>query len=161
MVKIEIINVKDQWVLGIKKIGRYSVIPELLKVLFDYTAGREIIAEGPAIFVCHEASKEEAEAANGREEAEVEVCIPVKGEVELDDKAKDLNIECYTLNGGEMVKTVHKGPYESSEPAINKLYEWIRANNKQIAGPLREHYLNNPKKVVEKDLLTEIWVPIE
>jgi effector-binding domain-containing protein len=38
---------------------------------------------------------------------------------------------------------------------------WIQDHGHQIAGPLREIYLNDPKSVVPEDLLTQVQFPID
>jgi effector-binding domain-containing protein len=69
-------------------------------------------------------------------------------------------ITCYELPGGQMAKIVHKGPYMKSAPTYKKLFEWIAANHKKVAGPTREVYMNDPREVPPEDILTEIYAPI-
>ena len=60
-----------------------------------------------------------------------------------------------------MARIVHKGPYEECGPTYEKLFAWIKENNKKIVGPTREVYLNDPKDVSPEEILTEILAPIE
>ena len=59
-----------------------------------------------------------------------------------------------------MAKIVHKGPYDQCESTYNKVFAWIEKNGKQIAGPSREAYLNDPNEVGLDEALTVIYIPI-
>jgi effector-binding domain-containing protein len=87
---------------------------------------------------------------------DIEIAFPIKDDIEETDDMK-----CYELQGGKMVKIIHKGPYEKCEPTYNKLYAWIKENGKKIAGPTREAYLNDPNEVGMEEALTEIYAPIK
>ena len=36
----------------------------------------------------------------------------------------------------------------------------VNITNKEITGPIREIYINDPREVAEEDILTEIYVPV-
>jgi len=110
--------------------------------------------KGRPMFVCHETPKE-AMKANEEASADVEVVIPVSNVVDGQGE-----ITCYELPGGQMARIVHKGPYEKSALTYKKLFEWIAANNKKVAGPTREVYMNDPREVSPEEILTEIYAPI-
>ena len=59
-----------------------------------------------------------------------------------------------------MAKIIHKGRYQDCAPTYEKLFNWLAENKKQIIGPTREVYLNDPSEVAEEDLITEIYAPI-
>jgi effector-binding domain-containing protein len=59
-----------------------------------------------------------------------------------------------------MAATVHTGPYDESGPACEALAEWIDEHGKQVVGPAREHYLNDPNVVGMEHAETEIEFPI-
>jgi effector-binding domain-containing protein len=159
--EIEIINVKDLWVLGITKLGYYKEIANCITNLRSYADKRGIKITGSPIFLCHELTREEAKGANARGDAEIEVCIPVDGDVEIDEYGKELEIKSSQLKGGQMAKIIHKGPYEKCHLAYNKLFLWMEKNKKQITNPIREIYLNDPNRVKQEEILTEILAPIE
>lgn len=45
---------------------------------------------------------------------------------------------------GEVAEILHKGPYSTETPTIEKLKEFITASGYQIAGPHEEEYLRGP-----------------
>ena len=147
--------VDDQLVLGTKKRGKYREIAVLLPKLFEFAVPRGIRITGPPLFICHEMTEEEAMKADEEGNANVEVAIPVSERIEGKDE-----ITCYELKGGNMAKIMHKGPYEACKPTYDKLFAWIGANGKEITGPIREAYLNDPREVGPEETLTEIYAPI-
>jgi effector-binding domain-containing protein len=151
---VTVVEVKPQLVAGIKKIGYYREIAELLPRLYQYATAKGAVFTEPPLFVCHETA-EEAREADKTGNALVEVAAPIAKKIEETDE-----IKCYTLPGGTMAKIVHKGPYDKCEQAYNKVFAWIEKNGKKITGPIREAYLNDPREVGLEEALTEIYVPI-
>jgi len=156
MEDIAIVTVPPQQVVGIRKTGRYTLIPELLMQLARYITGNRIAFAGMPTFICHETSPERVKEANEKGTALVEVVWPVSGTVNGSG-----DIEVYTIPGGKMVRAVHRGPYETCEPTYLALFSWIESHNLQIDGPLREVYQNDPGEVKPEDILTEILVPVQ
>ena len=155
MEDIAIVDVQAQKVLGITKTGRYTLIPELLMQLAGYIMENRVAFAGPPMFICHETSPECVKEANEKGTALIEVAWPVTGTV-----AGSGDIRVSTLPGGKMMRTVHKGPYETCEPTYLALFSWIEKQNLQIAGPIREIYPNDPREVRPEEILTEILVPV-
>jgi len=155
MDEITLVDVAALQVLGMKKTGTYQLIPELLMKTYEFAVTRKIKVTGPPLFLCHEITPEAVMQANEQGTATVEVAWPVSGTVEGN---RDMNV--YELPGGKMVHTVHKGPYESSEPTYRKLFSWIETRGFQISGPIREVYPNDPRIVKPEEIITEIFVPV-
>lgn len=155
MEEITIVEVPPQQVVGIKKTGNYSLIPQLLMQLAGYIMENKIAFAGMATFVCHETSPECVKEAQEKGTALVEVVWPVAGKV-----SGSGDIKVYTLPGGKMVRTMHHGPYETCEPTYLALFSWIGEHNLKIAGPIREIYPNDPREVKPEEILTEILVPV-
>ena len=155
MKEINIINLKPQLVLGIRKRGHYKEISEMLPRLYEYGSKKGAEFSGMPTFICHE-TPEEVEEADKTGNADIEVVAPIKERIEETDE-----ISCYTIPGGKMAKIVHKGPYEECESTYSELLSWIKENNKKIIGPIREVYLNDPREVGPEETLTEIYTPIE
>jgi effector-binding domain-containing protein len=154
MSEVSISNVEPQLVVGMRRRGTYAEIrPMTAKVHRYIEVGGGRIAGSP-IFVCHETPKEVVRV-NLQHNADVEVAIPVCGRIEGNGE-----ITCYELPGGPMAKITHQGPYERSAAAYKKLFAWIAENHKKVAGPTREVYLNDPRKVPPEELLTEIYAPV-
>ena len=154
--EIEIVELEATKVMGMRRTGEYTMISKMLPALYEYAFSKGIEVTGPAIFVCHECSKEEAEKAMKDGNADVECAIPIVSEAEPGE-----GMTVYELPAAKMAKIVHKGPYEQCENAYNKLFAWLGENGKQITGPIREHYLNDPREVAPEEILTEIYAPIE
>lgn len=156
MDEISIVDVKPQLVAGITKVGHYKLIAELLPKIYEYAASKGAQFNGHPVFLCHEISAEKAMEADKNGTANVEVAAPIADKIPETDE-----IKCYTLPGGKMAKTVHKGPYEDCGPTYEKLFKWLEENGKKITGPTREAYLNDPREVAPEEILTEIYVPID
>jgi effector-binding domain-containing protein len=64
------------------------------------------------------------------------------------------------LEGGSVVSTVHRGPYEELGQAYEALGAWMHEHGVEPAGPPRELYLNDPTEVGMQEALTEIDWPV-
>lgn len=153
--EITLVEVPPQTVLGIRKKGHYADIAVLFPKLFEYIYGEGIEIAGMPMFLCHEAGKEEAIAADQSGTADIELAVPVAG-----NPGGSGEIKCYTVPGGKMARTFHKGPYEACEPTYMKLFSWIIEQDLKITGPIRELYHNDPNEVKPEEILTEILAPV-
>ncbi len=156
MDEITVVDVKPQLVAGITKTGSYKLIAELLPKLYQYAGSMGAQFAGPPLFLCHEVTVENVMEADKNGTAIIEVVAPIATKIEETDE-----IKCYTIPGGKMAKTIHKGPYQDCGPTYEKLYKWLEEQGKRITGPVRESYLNDPRQVGEEEALTEIYAPIE
>jgi AraC family transcriptional regulator len=160
MTDITITEIAPQTVLGIRRRGFYQEqIPKQIMELCIYAEQEKIEMAGMPIFVCHETSVEEAMRAAEEGNADIEVAIPIAAPVAITGEGPD-DISCYELPGGTMVKAIHKGPYETCEGTYNEVFAWIEAHGKEITGPIREVYPNDPGEVAPEEILTEIYVPV-
>lgn len=159
MKKRDVITTKleAQKVIGLRKTGKYQMISEMIPALFSYAGRAGLQIGGAPIFICHENCGEEACKANEDGTADLEVALPIQGELEDDAES---GIASYELPGGLFAKVVHKGPYQECGKAYCALFDWIKENEHEIKGPIREYYLNDPREVAEDELLTEICAPI-
>ena len=156
MDEITIVDLPSQKVLGMKKKGTYTLIPELLMKVYEYTVAKKVAIAGPPVFLCHETSPESVKEANEKGTAAIEIAWPVVGEAQ-----GNRTIKAYELPGGKMVRTVHHGPYETCEPTYLKLFAWIAEKGLTISGPIREVYPNDPRVVKPEEIATEIYVPVQ
>lgn len=154
MSEVSISNVESQLVMGMRKRGTYAEIRPMIAKIHKYIESSGAKIAGPPMFVCHETPKEVVKV-NLQHNADVEVVIPISGAIEGNQE-----IDCYELPGGPMAKITHQGPYEKSATAYKTLFAWIAENHKKVAGPTREVYLNDPRKVPPEELLTEIYAPV-
>jgi len=153
---IAIVEVAAQQVVGMKKTGTYTLIPELLMKVYGYIVKKKMVIAGPPIFICHEISPEAVMDANEKGTAQVEVAWPVSGTVK---GTKEMKV--YELPGGKMVHTIHYGPYDTCESTYLKLFAWIKEKGLRISGPIREVYPNDPREVAPDTIMTEIFVPVD
>lgn len=154
MSEVSISNIEPQLVMGMRKRGTYAEIRPMIGKVHKYIEAHGARIAGPPMFICHETPKEVVKV-NLQHNADVEVAIPIQAEIE-----GDTEITCYDLPGGPMAKITHRGPYEKSATAYKKLFAWIAENRKKVAGPTREVYLNDPRKVPPEELLIEIYAPV-
>ena len=154
--EVSIVDVKPQLVLGMRKRGPYQSIAVLIPQICQFAAQNGIQMIGPPMFICHEKSPEEAKEADQKGNADVEVAVPIAQGGEESEE-----IKCYELPGAKMAKIMHKGPYREEPATYQKLFAWLEENNETVVGPMREIYLNDPHEVSEKELLIEIYAPID
>jgi|LGVF01.1.fsa_nt_gb effector-binding domain-containing protein len=154
--EIGIVEVQPQMVLGMRKKGKYEEIRTMLPEVWQFAVERGIQIEGPPIFVFHEMTDAAAKTADAKGNADIEVAVPVSGKVDGTDK-----IKCYEMPGGKMAKTIHRGPYQELEFTYEKLLAWLEQSGKRLVGRAREVYLNDPRRVPQEELLTEMYALIE
>lgn len=80
--------------------------------------------------------------------------IPIKPEAEFGVR---------TIENGKFAVFTHKGAYSGLNRLYQSIYlDWLPNTNKKLRHSIPfEKYLNNPDKVKEDDLLTEIYIPIK
>ena len=103
---------------------------------------------GPPLVIFHDVIDTETAG-------DIEICFPVAEPIEPVG-----DVHSRELDGGSMVTTVHKGPYDQVSPAYHTLTGWVQEHGHQFAGPPREIYLNDPTTVEPDELLTEVQWPI-
>jgi effector-binding domain-containing protein len=155
MIEITIIEEKPQLVAGMRRRGHYKEIAKMLPALFEYAMCQGAIIAGPPLYLWHEKSVEEAQKADEAGNADIEVCVPIAEKIPENEE-----IRCYELSGGKNARIIHKGPYEASGPAYERLFAWLLENGLKLTGPIREAYLNDPREVAPEDVLTIIYAPI-
>jgi len=144
-----------QTVLCIRRRGPYRLIAGMIPELCCYAEDKGLDIIGPPMFICHEMTPEEAMKADENECADVEVVIPISGPTEENEE-----ITCYEIPSETMACVIHRGPYDSVTPAYEALFAWIADNGKEITGPIREIYLNDPEEVQPEEILTQICIPV-
>ena len=94
------------------------------------------------------------------EQCSVDVCVAA-------DVVKTLSpgdgIDIRTIEGGNFIVFLLKGPYEQLGEADGQIYSKLlpEAGVKPLQKPMFERYLNDPGNTNCENLLTEIWIPIE
>jgi len=156
MSEVKIVEVKPQMVLGTRKKGFYKDMGLHIPRMFRFMAENNIECKGAPIFVCHECTLKQVCDTNEAGTCDMELCVPI--DKEIPGKA---NYMSYELPGGKMAMIVHKGPYEECGPAYQTLLKWIKENDYQVAGLMREVYVNDPREIPPEEIETEIYAPVE
>lgn len=69
----------------------------------------------------------------------------------------------YTIDAGKFAVFTLKGSYSGLSRLYHSIYfDWLPNSNEKIRNGIPfEKYLNNPDKVLETELQTEVWLPIK
>jgi effector-binding domain-containing protein len=72
------------------------------------------------------------------------------------------DVRVYELPAATVASAIHVGSYQRLQEAYDALLRWVGDNGYQVAGPIRELYLQNSQPVRQDDesYITEIQVPI-
>lgn len=154
MIEIAVKNVEPFTVAFLQLRGDYSQIPEGYTTLYTEIGARALVPAGPpmSVYMSDPATTAETEAI-------YELWAPVDGVVSPSDP-DEAGFGVKNVHGGRVVAAVHQGPYDEVGGTYEQLIEWINENDKQIAGPPMELYLNGPDEVPESEYLTEVRIPI-
>ncbi len=135
--------------------GTYGeTIPRMIGEIFGALAprnGREpaFRVAGPLMTIYHDNEYRE-------QDADLEVALPVTGRVEVENPAMELR----TLPATRVVSVLYTGPYEGISSAHEAVFGAVRTLGLEWNGPAREIYLNDPNRVGEEELMTEVQYPV-
>jgi effector-binding domain-containing protein len=131
--------------------GTWAVIvPQLMEDVYSAIGSQpQAHISGPPMSICHDQEYKE-------NDQDVEVCVPVTGRVIVDN---DLMVR--TLEGGQVVSAIHKGPYDTVGEAWGRVFKFAQENGLHRNGPDREIYLNDPTNIPVSEVLTEVQLPVE
>lgn len=110
--------------------------------------GRQI--NGQPFLLCHDEEYQEV--------ADIEVAMPIKKGTTTDD------IQVKSLNGGECVSLMHRGPYDELSRSYKKILSYAKEHNLAFSSPTREVYHKGPGIVFRgnpKKYLTEIQLMLD
>lgn len=151
--EIQVKELTPQLVFGWRGKVRISEMPakmgELYGRIFPYLMSQQAGFAGPPLTIYYEMPQ-------GDEPLEIEVAVPVTGDVSPLD-----GLATHTLAGGEAAVTIFKGPYERIGEAYDELMGWVDRHGYEVSGPPREAYLNGPDEVKDlSELQTEVVFPV-
>lgn len=138
-------------VAAISHVGPYKEAGKLHEEIAKWLRQKQLKITGPPLGWFYD-NPEEVPAHKLRSE----VGIPFKGEAKPEGKIKIKKIPSQ-----EVLYTIHKGPYGEVGPAYAALYQHATQKGYTLQGSPIEIYLNDPAKVKENELLTEIQLPIK
>ncbi len=121
-------SLEDQLIAGLRSTGRYEQIGENLGRLFR-SCGR--LADGKPFTLYWDGEYKE-------EEADIEVCVPVRRVV------RGPRLASRILAGGRALYLLYQGPYERIGEAYRRLYEEAGRAGIRLQVPAREVYLRGP-----------------
>jgi len=145
-------SVPDTLVASIRFHGKVDAIGDAFHRLWRAVKGR---IAGPAMCLYHSGSLERG--------FDLEVCFPVSSRVDAGE------VRSRTLEGGDMLCTVHRGPYGPPEAAVSLAKTWDRfwryAAEHHVGideGPEREVYVedHNTQGDHPERFATELQVPL-
>ncbi|MBI9105228.1 MAG: MerR family transcriptional regulator [Spirochaetales bacterium] len=91
------------------------------------------------------------------DDAEIEVCLPVKEKIEHD------GVEYKILPSCRVISTIHTGPYEELGRAYQMLVDYRDKYSLDIKGPYREIYIKGPGMIFKgnpRKYVTEVQMPL-
>ncbi len=140
-----------------------KTIGDLMAVVFDPKNQRnQVKMTGPLMTLYHEEGCTEGNLdcevdSWAEKEVDIEVAVPVVGRLEISDPKMELK----SLAETKVLSVVHKGSYETLHMTYRDIFKHMMNSRLEIAGPIRELYLNDPTKIPAEELMTEIQVPIK
>jgi len=149
----EIIPVR---IVGKRGNGPYSetitrLMTELCSQLFsEENLKNGLKITGPCMTLYHDGEYKE-------NDADMECVVPITGRCPVCDPSMEIR----TLAGGKFLTLIYKGPYTGLHEAWSRIGAYAEEHEFLITGPHRELYLNDPGRVAETELLTELQIPID
>jgi effector-binding domain-containing protein len=73
--------------------------------------------------------------------------------ISIPQKVPETEVKLETWDYGSVAQILHKGPYRTEGPTVEKLHKFIAENGYEIAGDHEEEYLTSPKAKAQKTLI--------
>jgi len=149
-------DIPSQRIVGKKGTGPYSdtisrLMPALCGQIFSEENQKNgLKVTGPFMTLYHDCEYREKDAT-------MECAAPITGRIVLSDP----EMEVRTLPGGKVLSLIHKGPYSKLHEAWSRIGAYAEEREFIANGLHREVYLNDPNIVSEKELLTELQIPVD
>jgi AraC family transcriptional regulator len=153
MYDVSIETVPNLTALTVDHVGSYMQIGKAFDTLYGWLAGRGLIEPGMrSIGIYYDDP-----AMVPEDKLRSKAGIMLKGKSAIESPL------AYTeIPTGPYAVLRHKGPYADMRAAYQWLYgEWLVQSGREAAdAPVFEEYLNNPREVAPKELLTDIYLPL-
>ena len=150
VMKMEIKSINEKKAAYVSVTGPYDQIPELLEEVVRYVTAENLQITEPPYGIYQNSPMEVSP-----EELQYEVGIAFNGDAHGKGRVKVKEITAH-----QVVSTVYKGPYGQAAQIYQALIEYANENGYNIAGPVKEIYMNKPLEVTEDELLTEVQFPV-
>jgi effector-binding domain-containing protein len=130
--------------------GTYEKIQETIGSLLLEMQNQNVVPAGPMMGVYFNSP-----AQVKPENLQWEIGFPVTAQALIQPP-----LQKKEWNYGQVIVSLHQGPYEKAGETIQKMMEWIETNGYVPAGPILERYQDmNPDELRPEELKTEIWIP--
>jgi len=149
--EVKLKRTEPMQVATISHVGPYGEIGRLYEEIVKWLNQKQLQMVGPPFGWFYD-NPREVPAHKLRSE----VGFPFKGKVRPEGKIKIKQIPAQ-----EVLSTIHKGPYMEVGSAYAALFQHAMEKGCTPLGPPMEIYLNDPAKVPESELLTEIRLPVK
>lgn len=149
--RIALHDLETQPIVSIRGRHAQAEIPGFLGrsfgLLFGHLKLLGVDPAGPPFVIYH---------AFGPAGMDAEVCVPVASLV-----SATRGVERRVLPAVTVARTLHVGPYEDLGGAYDAVTDWIRGRGFELAGPMRERYLNGPgEDISPAEYQTEVEIPV-
>ena len=149
--QIALLELETQPIISIRGRHAQTEIPSFLGrsfgLLFGHLKLLGVDPAGPPFVIYH---------AFGPAGMDAEVCVPVASTVSAAG-----GVEGRILPAMTVARTLHVGPYEDLGGAYDAVTDWIRGRGFELAGPMRERYLNGPgDNITPAEYQTEVEIPV-
>ena len=149
--EVKLKKTKPMQVAVVSHVGPYSESGKLYGEIAKWLGQKRLKITGPPFGWFYD-NPEEVPAHKLRSE----VGFPFKGEAMPEGEIKIKKIPAQ-----EVLYTMHKGPYREVGPSYTALFQYAKEKGYIPLGCPVEIYLNDPAKVRESELLTEVQVPVK
>lgn len=135
---------------SLKQKGSFEIIDTIINRLIETARSQNVYPAGPLLTLFHGDL-----TSIDPENMEWEVGFPVTPQA-LVQAPLERKIWDYTL----VVSCIHAGPYEKIGETIQKMLDWMNANDYVQVGPLVEKSIEaDPTKLRPENLYVELWIP--
>ena len=138
----------------VRHTGPYSLCGNAWDKLLTYM-GKEGLIGGDLLFIgiCYDDPE-----VTPPDKVRYDACVAVD-----DNFAPIGEIGVQVIDGGEFAVTTHFGPYDKLGETYGKLFgQWLPRSGRELrSSPCFEVYLNDPQGTDPKDLITDIYMPLE
>jgi effector-binding domain-containing protein len=148
--KMEIKDIEEKKTAYVSVTGPYDQLPELFGEVVGYVMKENLQIIEPPYGIFMNSPLDVAP-----EELQYEVGIAFIGDANGEGRVKIKEIPAH-----QAVSTAYKGPYGQAAQIYQALIKYADENGYNIAGAVKEIYMNNPMEVSEDELLTEVQFPV-
>jgi len=149
--EVKLKKTEPMQIATISHVGPYGEVGKLYQEIAKWLRQKQLKVTGPPLGWFYD-NPEKVPANKLRSE----VGIPFIGEAKPEDKIKIKKVPAQ-----EVLYTLHKGPYSEVGPAYGALFQHASEKGYIPLGCPMEIYLNDPSKVKESELLTEVQLAIK